>query len=132
MHLNNREEGANGGGKTKRPSIGSMTQSTKINQIILLEDKEKILSAQLQLKRLHYQDEMVSNYLEMARERFEHDRELKKLQDVEMMKKAEQRNSMAGNAENNNVTFKVIKCMFLFNQYVCPAIFKRLVSVPIP
>ena len=84
--------------RTRRTSVGSVTQSTKITSVTveMLRDKEHILCVRMSHKRTDYQEEMVKNYLLAAQERFKQDRELRRQQDMEMRLKVELRGSKDG------------------------------------
>ncbi|RUS69853.1 hypothetical protein EGW08_022383 [Elysia chlorotica] len=75
--------------KSRRPSIGNeITQSTRIpNYGTNANNNEVVLVAMLSEKRGKQQQEMVSNYLADAKERFESDRELKRKNDIELRSK---------------------------------------------
>ena len=75
--------------KSRRPSIGNeITQSTRIpNYGTNANNNEVVLVARLSEKRGKQQQEMVSNYLADAKERFESDRELKRKNDAELRSK---------------------------------------------
>ena len=75
----------------------SVTQSTKVNHTAsLLQNKERVLAAQIELILVENYEVMVDNYMHHARERFEQDKALRRQQDVEMRQKAEERKSLAG------------------------------------
>jgi OTU domain-containing protein 7 len=79
----------------RRPkqSVGSVTQSTKTSSPTTV-DREHVLCALLMHKRLAYQQQMMDNYLSAAEERFNQDRDLRRLQDVEMKQRVERRRSV--------------------------------------
>ncbi|GFR93834.1 OTU domain-containing protein 7B [Elysia marginata] len=75
--------------KSRRPSVGNeITQSTRIpNYGTNANNNEIVLVARLSEKRGKQQQEMISNYLADAKERFESDRELKRKNDAELRSK---------------------------------------------
>ena len=94
MGKHGKPEGGVGGEKNgRKASVGSVTQSTKTVTLSeeVLRDKQHVLCARLMHTRLHYQQQMMDNYLAAAKDRFMQDRELRRQQDVEMRQKAELR-----------------------------------------
>ena len=67
-------------------------QTTKLNSNLVSKSQDYILCAVLHTEKRHeYQEEMVRNYLQSARERFERDKDLKLKQAEERKQKEEQK-----------------------------------------
>ena len=76
--------------RQRKGSVGSVTQSTKV-RAAGLDEKSEVFAAKLSYRRAEYQEEMISNYLHAAQERFKVDRELKRQKGIELRQKAEAR-----------------------------------------
>ena len=77
--------------KQRKSSVGSVTQSTNRSALDSSQDPDHILCARLSLKRAGYQEQMITNYMHAAKQRFEEDRQLRQLRDKAVKEKAEQR-----------------------------------------
>lgn len=88
MTRNNSQKKASGA-ENYAPS-GTVRQTTKLNSNIVSRSQDYILCAELHTEKRHeYQEEMVRNYLQSARKRFERDKELKQKQAEECRQKEE-------------------------------------------
>lgn len=77
----------------RKGGVGSVTQSTKRTSVTadMLKEKDHILVVKLSMKCPSYHQDLIKNYLLSAKKRFEKDRELRQMQDREMMQRAEMR-----------------------------------------
>ena len=73
--------------KQRRPSVGNeITQSTNLSQIAL-NHRDVVLVCNLSVKRSPTHQKMIKNYMDDANERFQHDKELKRKNDIELRNK---------------------------------------------
>ena len=87
---NNSQKKSNGAGSYIPSS--PVRQTTKLNSNLVSKSQDYILCALLHTEKRHeYQEEMVRNYLQSARERFQHDKDLKLKQAEERKQKEEQK-----------------------------------------
>ncbi|KAJ9577712.1 hypothetical protein L9F63_005705, partial [Diploptera punctata] len=71
---------------------GSVRQSTKLYSNLVSQSQDYILCAELHTEKRHeYQEEMIRNYLQSARKRFERDKQMKQKQAEEYKQKEEVR-----------------------------------------
>lgn len=87
---NNSQKKSNGAGSYVPSS--PVRQTTKLNSNLVSKSQDYILCAVLHTEKRHeFQEEMVRNYLQSARERFQHDKDLKLKQAEERKQKEEQK-----------------------------------------
>ena len=83
----NNSQKKNSGAENYAPS-GTIRQTTKLNSNIVSRSQDYILCAELHTEKRHeYQEEMIRNYLQSARKRFERDKEMKHKQAEECRQK---------------------------------------------
>ena len=92
-NLGSHKTGKDADKKKNNRGMGTVTQTTKRGSLTveMLSDRDHVLCGLLLFKRLGYQEDLVQNYLQEARNRFEADRDLRRQQDEEMKRIAEKR-----------------------------------------